>query len=382
MDQEITEKLDKVVKSANNIAIILPDYVTVDCLCAGIALQAKFQRDNKKTTIFTSSRDLPKLSFLNFTPQIHSSFGKGNELVLKVMGDKVKPTQLRYEKSGNDLLVYVGSTEGVLSSNQVEVLPPLDNYDLFIIIGATNLESLGTIYFDNTEKFFQTPKVCINNDIEQEYFANLTWVELEATSICEQLSHWFGVSVISQKNDTINTSLLAGIIAQTGSFKDPKTTPESLLVASSLVNHGARQQEIIQHFFKTKPFNILQLWGRALARIKTVNDKSLYTILTKQDFEKTQSTTNSTIEVLKEIVSMTTAYHLISVIAETSTGIDLYIAGQPHIKLSRIAKQFDQNYDGASHVLVSNYHYITLKVDNHDATWAEKIISELSLTGI
>lgn len=382
MDQEIREKLDKIIQSAKNIAIVLPDYVSVDHFCAGVALQAKFNKDGKQALIFTSSKSLPKLPFFGSVPQTYSDFGSNNELVVKVDGDLVKPTQIRYEKSGNDLLVYIGSGEGVLQPSQVQVLPQFTNIDLFVIIGAASLDSLGSIYFDNTEKFFQTPKICINNSIDQEYFANLTWVELETTSICEQLARWFGGTVISQKDDLINTSLLAGIIAQTGSFKDPKTTPESLLVAANLVSNNARQQEIIQHFYKTKPFNILQLWGRALARIKTINNEILYTVITKQDFEKTQSSIESVKEVLKEIISMTTAYHLISVVAETGSGIELFISAQPHIKLSRIAKLFDQNFEGKPNVLVSNYYYVNLKVENQDTAWAERIISELRLTGI
>lgn len=382
MDQEILQKLNKSISAASKIAIVLPDYVSVDHYCAGIALQAKLLKEGKEVLIFTSSKNIPKLPFFNSLPQVYDNFGNPNELIVKVQGDIVKPTQIRYEKSGNDLLVYIGSSEGVLQPAQVHVLPQVGNLDLLIILGASNLNSLGSIYFDNTEKFFQTPKICINNSIDQEYFANLTWVELETTSLCEQLTQWFGGSVITQKDDVINTSLLAGIIAQTGSFKDPKTTPESLLIAANLVNNNARQQEIIQHFYKTKPFNILQLWGRALARIKTVNNELLYTVLTRQDFEKTQTGLESVQEVLKEIVSMTTAYHLISVVAETHTGLELFISAQPHIKLSKIAKLFDQNFEGKPLVLISNYYYINLSIQNHDTAWAERIISELRLTGI
>ena len=53
-------------------------------------------------------------------------------------------------------------------------------------------------------------------------------------------------------DDDVATCLLTGMIADTGSFQHPNTTPKALTVAAQMVGFGARQQEIIKHLFKTK----------------------------------------------------------------------------------------------------------------------------------
>ncbi len=382
METDILQKLNQALEKTKEIAIILPERLTIDCLSAAVALKHKFAAEGKTTQIFSSSKAVPQLAFLPVAETVFSNFSNTPELVIKVKGDEVKPSQLRYEKSGDDLLVYVSSEQGKFTARDVEVLPSSDSFDVFIILGAASVDELGAIYSNNSEKFFNTPKITINNNINQEYFSNLTWVELEASSLSEQLTNWFGPEVLSKKNDFITTSLLAGIISQTGSFRDPKTTPESLATAASLVKHGARQQDIIKHLFKTKPFNLLQLWGRALARIKIVNQNHLYTVLTKQDFEKTNSAIDESENVLEEIITMTGGYQLISLIAEADQGVRIMLAAQPHVKLVKIGRQIESGLEAEAKPLPNNFQFITINLPQLGIVEAEQIISALQPTGI
>jgi nanoRNase/pAp phosphatase (c-di-AMP/oligoRNAs hydrolase) len=282
------------------------------------------------------------------------------------------------------------------------------------MMGVSNMESLGELYQNNSEVFYQTTKIAISNNIDQEYYAAVTWVEATAASLTEQIGAWLEND---QKinNDVMATALLAGIIEQTQSFRDPKTTPNTLELASKLIKHGAKQQEIIQHLFKTKPFNLLQLWGRAMARVQVnpentilysvltkqqtqsfrdpkttpntlelasklikhgakqqeiiqhlfktkpfnllqlwgramarvqVNPENtiLYSVLTKQDFEKTHSSPQILTNVLKELVTMASSYQLVVLIAELENGVEVELAAPPHVKLKSLARLFDQDF--------------------------------------
>lgn len=397
MDTETPIKINKMIAGANQIAVVLPQHLTIDVFSAGIALIQKLSIiDGKQVSLFSSSKDIPKLEFIAQQPSIFSSFGSSKELTIKIKGDKVKPKQLRYEKKQDDLFVYI--TPEVEQNNEqkkaeqfsisdVEVFPPASGFDLLIILGASNIESIGTLYEDNSEIFYHSTKIVINNKIEQEYFATLTWVEADCPSLSQQVAQWFlqtqPSSEIVLKNDNITTCLLAGLISATQSFSDPRTTPDTLAVAAKLVANGARRQDVVKYLFKTKPFNLLQLWGRALARIKTFQDNTiLYTVITSQDFSKSQSTPQLLPQVISEIISMANNYKLIILAAEVESGIDLLFAGPPHVKIKQIAKGIDPTFTSQPEFLIGNYQYLKLHLPNFKLEDLDQVVSTLSTSGI
>lgn len=399
MDSETPIKINKMIAGATKIAVVLPQHLNLDVLCAGLALHKKLTSiDAKQVSLFSSAKTIPLTEFNKELPMIYPSFGSGNELTIKVSGKNVKPKQLRYEKIEDDLLIYVApevfttpEEHPQFVAADVEVVPPLTTFDLLIIIGVENLEELGSLYEKNPEIFYTTSKIAINNKVEQEYFATVTWVESDAPSLSQQLGEWFlQSSKISSdglqlflSDDFITTNLLAGIISATQSFSDPKTTPNTLSLAAKLVANGARRQDVIKYLFKTKPFNLLQLWGRALARIKTFqNDTILYTQITSQDFTKTNTTPELLPDVISEIINMANNYKLIILAAEVVNGVELLFAGPPHIKIKQIAKGIDPTFVGQSEPLLGNYQFIKLNLPDFKLEDLDQVVSTLSATGI
>jgi nanoRNase/pAp phosphatase (c-di-AMP/oligoRNAs hydrolase) len=383
MNQEALPQLIKILQTAQIVGVVLPERLGVDELGAAIALTKKLQLDGKEVTLFSSAKNLPNLPFLSSQPIIHRDFSTGTEFAIRVKGERTKPKQLRYEKQQEDLVVYITPESGRFTTQDIELLPQADSFELLIILGVTSLDRLGAIYSKHVGMFSNTPKIVINNKLEQEYFGAINWVEAAASSISEQISSWLITDERAMREDLIATSLLAGIIDSTQSFRDPKTTPQTLTIASELVKHGARRQDIIQHLFKTKSFALLQLWGRALARIKTVPDQNmLYTLLTEQDFLKTNSTEVLLPEVLQELVVMASNYQLIVMAAKVASGVNIYLAGRPHIKLRRLAKQLHPSQDPILEPLNSHFHFVVLNFSDLTIEQAEILISNLKLTGI
>lgn len=386
MDTETLTKINKLITGAKHIAIVLPQNLNIDNLCAGLALHHKLTViDGKQSMLFSSAKNIPTLDFIVQTPSIYSNFGSNQELTIKVSGERVKPKQLRYEKKGDDLYVYIAHQDEVnqFSETDVEVFPASSSFDLIIILGSETLESIGSLYDSNPEAFYNTQKIAINNKIEQEYYATVTWVESDVPSLSQQLAQWFAQDEQVFKNDFIITNLLAGIISATQSFSNPRTTPETLSVAAKLVGNGARRQDVIKYLYKTKPFNLLQLWGRALARIKTFqNDSVLYTVVTTQDFLKSQTGPDLLPQVVSEIISMANNYKLIILAAEVEGGLDLIFAAPPHIKIKQLAKSIDPTFTGQSEVLVSNYQYLRMNLPNFKLEDLEQVVSTLSASSI
>ncbi len=386
MDSDINLKINKTLTNSHQIAVVLPEQVSIDLISAALAIYKKLVNDGKQVTIFSSGPNIPKQEFIANQPIIRSNFGSAQELTIKVNGQSVKPKQIRYEKLHDDLFVYVTPEESSkqFTSDDVEVIPAVTSYDLLVILGADTLESIGKLYETNTELFFNTTKIAISNKLDQEYFGTITWVESDTPSISQQIAEWLlkdDQNIL--KDDFVATSLLAGIISATQSFSDPRTTPDSLAIAAKLVSNGARRGDVIKYLYKTKPFNLLQLWGRALARIKTFQNNSiLYTVITAQDFAKTQTDSSYLAQVLSEIISMANNYQLIILSAESPTGVELLFAAPPHVKIKKIARTIDPTFAGDGQPLIGNYRYLSLQLPNFKPEDLESMVSTLSSTGI
>lgn len=378
----------KTIGSAERIAVVLPQQVNLDLLAAAVALATAIASPGggspKTAMIFSVAKAMPRLPFLKAMPPVYSALSTGPQLAIKVSNQNAQPSELRYEKSDDGLTVYITPSTGQFAEGDVSVLPSAGKFDLVIILGAANLEQLGRIYTDNTKLFFETPNINIDTNPANEFYGTMNFVHTTASGVSEVvmdiIEAMTGVDGSVQANapqmsalanDTVSTALLAGIISQTASFRDPRTTPNSLLKASRLVSAGARQQDIIQHLFKTKPLSLLQLWGRALARLTALPEKQTLTaVLTKSDLEKTQVGIESLPIIVKDIIEMITGYSLVVLLAELSVGgVEVVAAGLPFEDLAKFVAEFagsaDQKPAGAKPtMLTGRYQYLTVRLSS------------------
>ncbi len=356
---ENLEIITKNIGQAKRIAIAIPERATVDAFCAALALQAALPQ----ATVF-SAGETPSLPFLPNTPTVVHGLSNTNQLVIKVANQNAQPKELKYEKVDDGLEIFITPAEsGQFTEKDVSVMPSSGVFDLVIIIGAANFEQLGKIYTGNTKLFFETPHINIDNNPANEFYGTVNLVNANASSLSEVVMDVIESLPHGVNGDVVTTGLLAGIISQTASFRDPKTTPSALQKASRLVAAGARQQDIIQHLFKTKPLPLLQLWGRALARITAhPEQQALTAVVTASDLEKTQMPIESLPEVLKDILEMVSDYSLVAFLAELqdNKGVQVLLAGLPFEKLSDLAQKLATAASPA--FLIGKYQYVSVHV--------------------
>jgi nanoRNase/pAp phosphatase (c-di-AMP/oligoRNAs hydrolase) len=146
-------------------------------------------------------------------------------------------------------------------------------------------------------------------------------VDITASSVAEILADLFQKYEQELIDEDIATCLLAGIIEKTGSFQHAQTTPKAFIKASELVNFGGRQQEIIKYIYKTKSLPLLKLWGRALARMKIMEDvKAIISVLAISDFERAEAGAGEILPALKEFIDHVGGYKVIALITEAVKG--------------------------------------------------------------
>ncbi|HEX3099397.1 MAG TPA: hypothetical protein VHQ41_00300 [Patescibacteria group bacterium] len=375
----------KTIGTAKQIAIVLPEQPNIDQICAGIALSTAISSNSasdqhRTVMLFSAAAELPELLFLKNAPRINRALNNSAQLAIKISSKNAQPGELRYEKSDDGLTVFVTPKEaGQFKESDVSVLPSAGNFDLVVIIGAANFEQLGSLYKENTKLFFGTPHINIDINPANEFYGTINYVQTIASSICEAVMDLVEAMPNALANETVSTALLAGIISQTSSFRDPKTTPQAMLKASRLVEAGAKQQDIIQHLFKTKPLPLLQLWGRALARLTALQEKQILTaIVTKSDLEKTNVGVESLPIVARDIVEMITGYSLVILLAELPAGgVQAVVAGLPFEDLANIATQLGSAGE-AIHLtqLTGKYEYISVNL-KQDLAQTQQQLSKL-----
>lgn len=151
-----------------------------------------------------------------------------------------------------------------------------NEYDLCILLDCADLymtkieEKLKQISFRNGI-------VNIDHHFTNPNYGDLNIVIPSASSTAEVV-----YKILSRPNyqitPSIATSLLTGIITDTGNFTNKATTKESIEVASKLLQIGADFSQILRANIYNKTIDILKLWGIVLKRI--VYDKELGMVTT------------------------------------------------------------------------------------------------------
>ena len=175
--------------------------------------------------------------------------------------------EIRHEIVDNHVNIFVTPTHGKLSKEQISFPEPKKHYDLIVTVDTADLKQLGSFYEQHSEIFSEIPSINIDHHKSNTQFASLNLVD---TSYCSASHILYELLKAMQApiDADVATLLLAGIITDTGSFQNSNTTPASFDAAAELVDLGGRQQEIIQHIYKTKQLNSLKLWEKSFQKSK------------------------------------------------------------------------------------------------------------------
>lgn len=113
----------------------------------------------------------------------------------------------------------------------------------------------------------------------------LTLIDANRSSTCELLYFFFKESNISISKN-IATSLLTGILTDTGFFKNPNVSPATFEAVKNLILKGAPLQNIISRIYNLSDQSI-KLWAEALLKTKFDQEhKIVYAFIPFNDFNK------------------------------------------------------------------------------------------------
>jgi nanoRNase/pAp phosphatase (c-di-AMP/oligoRNAs hydrolase) len=340
MELTTAEQVAGLIQKSNTILIALPAKASLDSVAGGLALRQYLINAGKKVEVVTSGIMPRQLGFLAGVDSVLAQVKPTGLLTVTLNTSRTKLGELSYETKNDSVRIFLQAKEGAFSAADVSIETASVQFDSIIILGSESFESLGDVFTENAELFYNTPKINIDINPNNEYFGTINVVDVTASAVSEVLFSLFSRLGMGEVSEDIATALLAGITVNTNSFQGIHTTPNSLIAASELIGLGARQQDVVRHLFKTKELSLLKLWGRALARLKANDEyKFVYTAVNGSDFEKTESDISYIPLVLQEFIDNVSGFKVFGVLAETDGSVDIAVTLHPQLQTSSFLDQ-------------------------------------------
>lgn len=232
-------KIKSAIDSATNIAVICHKNPDGDALGAGTALIGALALWKKNYTLFCITTAPNHFDWL---PRIHE----------------------------------LKTDEDIIKNNAFDIIITLDSGSL-PYAGIDKL--IASLDYNHT-------LINIDHHNSNTFFGDLNYVNDTKSSTCEIIYELLREWKIPMNKD-IATSLLNGIMTDTGMLTNPATTDNTLIIAGDLMKFGANIYKISQYNIRNKNNNLLNIWGIAMGRLihnKEINCASTY--ITEEDFIK------------------------------------------------------------------------------------------------
>lgn len=299
-----TEQFRKLVETSKRPLVVFGLENNDDSAAAAVALTRYLESKGKRTSIASSNYATPaRLSFLLDRANIEPELKHLHKFTIKVDVSKAKLETLSYDVKDNWLSIHLTPRSGTITKNDLRTLQTGFKYDLIIALGTADLESLGDIFFNNTDLFYRTPIINIDCHPSNEHYGAVNLVDLTATSVSEMIYRVFA-DAGHDIDSVAATAILTGMIAKTRSFKTPNVTPNTLNLAGKLMDKGADREKIIHNLYRTKSIASLKLWGKALSNLQKDRDLDfVWTQITRDDFTRSGANSNDLHDLVSELIA-------------------------------------------------------------------------------
>ena len=237
----ITNRVVEKIKASENILIALSKNPNIDEISAALGLAMILDTMRKHVTAIFSGQVPNVLQFLKPEETFEKTTNSLQDFIIALSKDKVD--HISYKIEGDFVKVYVTPYKATIGQADLSMSHGDYNVDLVICFNVISgdeidpaLSEYGRIMHDAT---------AINLTVDTPgRFAELEWQDSNVSSISEMivgLADRLGLASFSER---VATALLTGIVASTDHFSNPRTSSNTMSIASKLMSYGANQQLI------------------------------------------------------------------------------------------------------------------------------------------
>lgn len=213
--------------------------------------------------------------------------------------------------------------------------------DVIFIVDANAPERLGTL----EPYVIKSPAVLvvIDHHLEAPGLAHHEAVDEDATSTGEILFRLFFFIDESKIDPRVATALYAAILTDTGSFRFPRTDPETHRIIARLIELGADPPAVYISVYEHWSLGRMQLLGETLGSIKTAyGGKLAYLVCSLEMFRKTLTTIEDTDNFTDYPMSIAGVVAAV-VFTELTDGVKISFRSRGNIAINELAKEFGGN---------------------------------------
>lgn len=300
----IHEQIVEEITKANRILITFNRNWKGDAAASALALKLWLEKRGKEADIVAEkpAAAVP-YGFLPGYALIHHRLDNLRRFIIALDISKTAVDQIEYRVQDHTLDFIISPKEGFFTEQDISSRSGGFRYDLIITLGTPDLESLGSIYDNDTQFFFDTTIVNIDHHPANDRFGQINLVNVNAVATAEIMYDLISETGTTLIDADIATCLLAGLIAETKSFKTSNVTPRALTVASDLVAHDARRDEIINALYRSRKLNVLKLWGCVLTRLQNAaNGRLVWSMIRAEDFAETGTDPRHLTDIIDELI--------------------------------------------------------------------------------
>lgn len=237
---------------AKNILIALPSNITIDKLAAGLSLMLGLKKLGKEVAVITDGTPLVGHSNLFGIGEVKNQFPSsqgGNfvislEGVVEVNGQIPSLEKLDWYPEGSNLnlVFHVLPGQKFQPTNITHKVSGGGSFDLIFILGAANLNELGTTYSQNSQIFHNSPLINIDNNPQNLSYGKTNIVDPNSGSVSEIVTQFFP-SLNIQMDPDIASNILMGVYQATNNMMSAK--PDSFIVVGQAMQAGGKLPQVV-----------------------------------------------------------------------------------------------------------------------------------------
>jgi len=379
---ELTPKQQalELINKSKRILLVTHEKPDGDALGSITSLYLVLSKLGKVATAVVLDQVGPNYRFIPKTEDFTKGLAVLRDFVISVDCSAATADKLAYNFQDGKLNIVITPKSGNFRPQDVSFAEGSFQFDLVIVLDSADWDQVGRPYADNAKLFQTVPVINIDHHSSNDYFGTVNLVDLTAASTTEILVGVIEALGNSLIDEDVATSLLTGIISDTGSFQHSNTTPKALTVAAQMVGFGARQQEIIRNLFKTKAYTTLKLWGKVLSQLQyDVAHRLSWTLVPFSFFAETGASVDETSGLIDELMTSVPGADVVVLISEKEPKV---LSGSIRTKKGVDAAEIAGLFGGGGHPGAAGFKLVDLGIDQAEGIIVNKIREYQAKSGV